>query len=109
MCDGWVFVSALFGVDPQTGEQPPTARAEADRLFANLAAILDAAGCTVQDLVHVGISMRNLQQDRPPFNSAWVAALDEHRPARSAVEVADFGPPGNRLRFLVEATARRPG
>ena len=34
--DGWVFVSALFGIDPKTGELPDTAEAEAEQLFANL-------------------------------------------------------------------------
>ncbi len=28
--DGWVFVSALFGVDPATGQLPDTAEAEAE-------------------------------------------------------------------------------
>ena len=46
--DGWVFVSALFGVDPKTGQRPDTAEAEAEQLFANLDAILRAAGARVQ-------------------------------------------------------------
>src|SRR5215208_4599040 len=31
--DGWLFVSALFGVDPKTGQRPDSAEAEAEQLF----------------------------------------------------------------------------
>ena len=39
---GWIFVSALFGNDPQTGRRPAEAGEEADQIFANLTAILAA-------------------------------------------------------------------
>lgn len=104
---GWVFVSALFGVDPASGQRPQDATAEADLLFANLAAVLGAAGVGLGDVVRVGISMRDLQRDRPAFNQAWVRHFGEHRPARSAVEVNDFGRPGEGARFMVEVTALR--
>jgi 2-iminobutanoate/2-iminopropanoate deaminase len=41
---GWIFVSALFGADPRTHAVPAEARGEAEQLFANLRAILAAAG-----------------------------------------------------------------
>jgi hypothetical protein len=41
---GWIYVSALFGADPTTHVIPADARAEAEQLFANLAAILAAGG-----------------------------------------------------------------
>jgi 2-iminobutanoate/2-iminopropanoate deaminase len=104
---GWVFVSALFGVDPVSGRRPEDAADEADLLLTNLAAILAAAGVGLDDVVRVGISMRNLQRDRPVFNQAWARHFGAHRPARSAVEVGDFGRPGEDARFMVEATALR--
>lgn len=104
---GWVFVSALFGVDPVSGRRPDDAAAEADRLFTNLSAILGAAGLGLTNVVRVGISMRDLQRDRPAFNQAWVRHFGDHRPARSAVEVSDFGRPGEAARYMVEAVALR--
>ena len=103
---GWIYVSALFGADPGTHEIPSDARAEAERLFANLAAILEAAGASLSDVVRVGIVMRELQRDRPLFNQVWAEHFGEHRPARSAVQAADFGRPGENARFMVEVTAR---
>lgn len=104
---GWIYVSALFGVDPVTHATPPDARAEAEQLFANLAAILAAAGAGLTDVVRVGIVMRELQRDRPVFNQVWAEQFGEHRPARSAIEAADFGRSGENARFMVEATAYR--
>ena len=104
--DGWVFVSALFGTDPQTGQLPDTAEAEAEQLFANLNAILSAAGGELTDVVRVGIFTTHLQRDRPAFNEVWKRIFGDHRPARSAVEVAAFGRPQESPRYMVEVTAR---
>jgi 2-iminobutanoate/2-iminopropanoate deaminase len=102
---GWIFVSALFGNDPRTGARPAEAGEEADQLFANLAAILAAAGAGLSDVVRVGIFMRDLQRDRPAFNEAWTRHFGDHRPARAAVEAKDFGRPGEDVRYMVEAQA----
>jgi 2-iminobutanoate/2-iminopropanoate deaminase len=102
---GWVFVSALFGADPGSGELPENAADEADQLFVNLAAVLGAAGSRLADVVRVGIFMRDLQRDRPVFNEAWLRHFGEHRPARSAVGVSDFGRPGEAARYMVEVMA----
>ena len=104
---GWIFVSALFGNDPRTGARPADAGQEADQLLANLAAILAAAGAGLSDVVRAGIFMRDLQRDRPAFNQAWVRHFGDHRPARSAVQVQDFGRPGEEMRYMVEAQAHR--
>ena len=78
-----------------------------NQVFANLAAILAAASAGLSDVVRVGIFMRDLQRDRPAFNQAWVRHFGDHRPARSAVEVKDFGRAGEGARYMVEAQAHR--
>ena len=104
---GWIYVSALFGADPTTHAIPADVRDEAEQLFANLAAILEAAGAGLTDVVRVGIVMRALQRDRPVFNQVWAQRFGDHRPARSAVEASDFGRKGENARFMVEVTAFR--
>jgi len=104
---GWIFVSALFGIHPQTGQLPAEAAQEADQIFANLSAILSAAGAGLSDVVRAGIFMRDLQHDRPAFNEAWARHFGEHRPARSAVEVKDFGRAGEGARYMLEVQAHR--
>ena len=104
---GWIHVSALFGADPRERAIPEDARAEAEQLFDNLAAILDAGGAGLTDVVRVGIVMRNLQRDRPVFNEVWSERFGDHRPARSAIESSAFGRPGENARFLIEVAAYR--
>jgi 2-iminobutanoate/2-iminopropanoate deaminase len=104
---GWIFVSALFGADPGSHAIPEDAAAEADQLFSNLEAVLAAAGASLSDVVRVGIVMRALRRDRPVFNAVWARRFGDHRPARSAIEAADFGRTGENARFMIEVTAYR--
>ena len=104
---GWIYVSALFGADPETGGIPDDARAEARQLFANLTAILAAADARLSDVIRVGIFMKQLQRDRPVFNEVWREAFGDHRPARSAVQAGDFGRPRESVRYMMEVVAHR--
>lgn len=104
---GWIYVSALFGADPQSHTIPSDAREEAEQLFTNLEAILSAAGVGLTDVVRVGIVMRALQRDRPVFNEVWAERFGAHRPARSAIESPDFGRKGENARFMIEVVAHR--
>jgi 2-iminobutanoate/2-iminopropanoate deaminase len=104
---GWIHVSALFGAEPDGHAIPPDARDEAIQLFANLEAILAAGGAALTDVVRVGIVMRDLQRDRPVFNTVWADRFGEHRPARSAIQAPDFGRPGENARFMIEVAAFR--
>ena len=104
---GWIFVSALFGADAVDRVIPDDAAAEANVIFDNLAAILAAAGAELTDVVRVGIVMRDLQRDRPTFNTVWAQRFGDHRPARSAIQSDQFGRKGENARFMIEATAFR--
>ena len=104
---GWIHVSALFGADPRERRIPDDARAEAEQVFDNLEAILAAGGAGLTDVVRVGIVMRDLQRDRPVFNDVWAQRFGAHRPARSAIESAAFGRPGENARFMIEVAAYR--
>jgi 2-iminobutanoate/2-iminopropanoate deaminase len=106
---GWIYVSALFGTDPRTGLIPDDARAEAVQMFANLEAILAAAGARLTDVVKVGIFMKQLQRDRPTFNQVWGEYFGEHRPARCAVQAGDFGRPRETVRYMMEVVAHPEG
>ena len=102
---GWVHVSALLGVDPRTRRIAADFRGEAEQLFTNLEAILSAAGASLNDVVRVGIVLRDLQRDRPVLNEVWQQRFGEHTPARSAIEASDFGRAGEGARVMIEVSA----
>jgi len=104
---GWIYVSALFGADPVDHTIPEDVTAEGNRIFDNLVAILAAAGAELTDVVRVGIVMRDLQRDRPDFNKVWSERFGDHRPARSAIQSAEFGRKGENARIMIEVTAFR--
>ena len=104
---GWIYVSALFGAGPGDHSIPQDVAAEAEQIFDNLVAILAAGGAQLTDVVRVGIVMRDLQRDRPAFNKVWAERFGDHRPARSAIQSAEFGRKGENARIMIEVTAFR--
>lgn len=104
---GWIYVSALFGARPSDHAIPDVFTDEAHQVFDNLVAILAAAGAQLTNVVRVGIVMRDLQRDRPAFNKVWVERFGDHRPARSAIQSAEFGRKGENARIMIEVAAFR--
>ena len=73
------------------------------RTLENLRACLEAAGCTLDDVVKVTAFLADLG-DFPGYNEAYVEFFDEPYPARTSVQAGL--PPG--VLVEIEAVARRP-
>jgi 2-iminobutanoate/2-iminopropanoate deaminase len=102
--DGWVYTSGQVGLDPATGELVPGGfEAQARRVFANLRAVLAAAGCSFADVVKATVYVVDLA-DFPRLNALYGDAMGDHRPARSTVQVA--GLPKGAL-VEIDLVARR--
>ena len=71
------------------------------QVLANLAACLDAAGCTFDDVVKVNVFLVDLA-DFEEFNEVYRAAFTEPYPVRTTVQA---GLPGG-IRVEIEAVAR---
>lgn len=61
--------------------------AQMDQAMANLAAVLADAGASLSDVVKTTVFLTSMD-DYPAMNDRYLAALSDHRPARSAVAVA---------------------
>ncbi|MGO4181937.1 RidA family protein [Paenibacillus sp. MCAF9] len=57
------------------------------QVFRNLEAVLDAAGASFQDVVKATVFMKDMNQFAT-VNGIYSSYFGEHKPARSAVEVA---------------------
>ena len=62
---------------------------EVRQALANLSALLEAEGAALADVVKTTVFLRHIS-DYPAMNEAYVSAFADHRPARSAVAVADL-------------------
>ena len=96
-----VFVSGQLPVDPATGAIPDGASAQAEQAFANVRAILEAAGLGLESVVKTTVFLADLA-DFAAVNDAYARAFSSPFPARSCVQVAAI-PKGARLE--VEAIA----
>jgi 2-iminobutanoate/2-iminopropanoate deaminase len=99
----YVFVSGQAGVDPITGKTAEGIAAQAEQAFKNVAAILDAAGCSWSDVVKVTLWLTNADHFAV-VNEIYARVVGDPAPARSAPIVAAI-PRG--FLISVEAIAKR--
>jgi 2-iminobutanoate/2-iminopropanoate deaminase len=86
--NGFVFVSGQLSVRP--GDKELSAGdigAQTEQVFANLRAILEAAGTSLDNLVKTTVFLQNLD-DFAGMNEVYSKHVGERPPARSTVEVA---------------------
>jgi len=103
--DGFVFCSGQLGLDPATGELVPGGvEAQAERALRNLAAVLDAAGAAMGDLVKTTIFLADIG-DFATVNTVYAKHVPNPPPARSTFAVGAL-PKGGLVE--IEAIARRP-
>jgi 2-iminobutanoate/2-iminopropanoate deaminase len=101
-----LFVSGVVPVDENrelVGGDDVVDQARA--VFANMGAILAAAGCTFADVVKVTLFLTDID-DRPLVNPVRQDVFGSSRPASTLVEVSALVIPGARIE--VEAVALIP-
>ncbi len=64
-------------------------RSELSQALENLGLLLDSEGAALTDVVKTTVFLRHLS-DYAAMNEIYVAAFGDHRPARSAVGVAEL-------------------
>ena len=98
----FVFVSGQLALKPGDKElSGGTIEEQTEQVFANLAAILAAAGTSLAKLVKTTVFLQSLD-DFQGMNSVYAAHVGDRPPARSTVEVAKL--PSNAL-VEIEAIA----
>jgi 2-iminobutanoate/2-iminopropanoate deaminase len=85
---GFLFSSGQIAIDPATGQViDGDVAAQTERVMNNLAAILKAAGLSLQHVVKTTVFLKSMG-DFATMNEIYGRHFGEHRPARSTVEVA---------------------
>ncbi len=93
---GLVFISGQIPLHPDTGELVgENAEAQIRRVFANLAALCDAAGGGINDIVKLNVYLVDLA-DFPLVNQVMEELFTRPFPARAAVGVSAL-PKGARV------------
>ena len=86
--NGFVFVSGQVAIDPATQQViSGDVSAQTDRVLKNLAAILKAAGTSLEKAVRTTVFLKNIG-DFGAVNEVYGRYFSSAPPARSTVEVA---------------------
>ena len=85
--DGWVYCSGQIPLDPSTGELVEgDIAAQTDLVLKNLAAVLEAAGGSLSNIVKTTVFLSDMG-NFVGMNEVYARHFGDHRPARAAVAV----------------------
>ena len=96
-----VYVSGQVGLDPKTGALADGAGAQTAQAISNIAAVLKAAGKTLDDVVKANVYLIDMG-DYAAVNEAYAKAFAKPFPARTCIAVAAL-PLGARVEIEVVA------
>src|SRR5271154_1025066 len=80
---GFVFCSGMAGIDPATGTVADGIEAQTEQALLNLAAVLSAAGSSLEDVVKTTIFYADVE-DFGRLNEVYARHMPDPPPARSA-------------------------
>ena len=83
----FLFFSGQVGVDSAGELVEGGIEAQAEQIFVNLRAVLDAAGKTFADVVRAGVFLTDMA-DFAALNAVYARHFDQPYPARTTVAVA---------------------
>lgn len=86
--NGFVFVSGQIPLDPTSGQMIDGGiEAQTKRVIENLAAILDAAGSSLTDVLKTTVYLKDMSEFAA-MNNVYAEYFTKNAPARATVEAA---------------------
>lgn len=105
IASGWLYSAGQIALPPDgSGLVSPDVGEQAEQVFANLAAILDAAGASLKDVVKTTVYLADMD-DFARVNEIYARRFEKPYPARSTVAAA--GLPKGAL-VEIDVVARLP-
>jgi 2-iminobutanoate/2-iminopropanoate deaminase len=102
----WIIIGGTAGVDPATGQLAgPDVRSQTKQILASFRVMLESVGSDIEHVVHVNIFLRDMQ-DFDEMNTAYIEAMEDHRPARTVVGVQELPKPGVLLTMNLTAVTK---
>ncbi len=91
---GIITISAIAGVDPSTGELVgDDIASQTTQIIKSFKFMLASVNSDLAHVLHINVFLTDMA-DFEAMNEAYVAAMAEHRPARTAVAVTALPKPG---------------
>ncbi|WP_296141558.1 RidA family protein [uncultured Anaerococcus sp.] len=83
----FVFTSGQIPLNPETGELVTEISAAAKQVLNNIKAILEESGSSIDKVIKCTVFLADIN-DFAAVNEVYKEFFDEHKPARSAIQVA---------------------
>ncbi|WP_311537760.1 RidA family protein [uncultured Anaerococcus sp.] len=87
--DNLIFTSGQLPLDPATGELESDIKKATERALENIKAIVEEAGSSVDKIIKCNVFLDKIE-DFADFNQVYEEFFGDHKPARSALEVANI-------------------
>ncbi|WP_276885962.1 RidA family protein [Anaerococcus lactolyticus] len=87
--DNLIFTSGQLPLDPETGELEMDIRKATKRALENIKAIVEEGGSSIDKIVKCNVFLDDVN-DFAAFNEVYEEFFGDHKPARSALEVANI-------------------
>lgn len=84
-----IFTSGQLPLDPTTGELEMDIRKATKRALENIKAIVEEGGSSIDKIVKCNVFLDDVN-DFAAFNEVYEEFFGDHKPARSALEVANI-------------------
>ncbi len=86
-----IYTSGQIAINPATGNiEADDIESQSKQVMKNLTAVLEAAGCTWENVVKTTCFLKDVAKDFAVFNNVYAEVLGDCKPARSCVGVADL-------------------
>ena len=87
--DNLIFTSGQIPLAPATGELESDIKKATKRALENIKAIVEEAGSSVDKIIKCNVFLDKIE-DFAAFNEVYEEFFGDHKPARSALEVANI-------------------
>lgn len=102
--NGMIFTSGQLGLIPESGTLPEGVEAQTHQSIKNLAAVLEAAGSSLEDVVKTSVFLDDIN-DFARVNEIYAGYFQNEPPARSCVQAAKL-PKGGLVEIEVIAVKK---
>jgi len=101
----FITIGGTAGVNPATGQLAgPDVYSQAKQILASFEVMLHSVQSDLAHVIHINVFLKDMR-DFEEMNRAYVDVLQNHRPARTVIGVAELPKPGVLLTMNLTAVA----
>ena len=103
----FITIGGTAGVNPATGQLAgPDVYLQTKQILESFQIMLQSVDSDLDHIIHVNVFLKNME-DFEEMNRAYIAMMDDHRPARTVIGVAELPKSGVLITMNLTAVTRK--